>query len=411
MLPDDGKEVLYVDDEPTALKYFEQLFGKEFRVRCASSGEDAWNYIQENAHRVAVLVTDQRMGAVSGTQLMERVRSFHPQIVRVLITAYTQLDYAVKAVNQGGAFRYLTKPFDDQELTGTLLRACEFHSMVVQRDRLIDEKLSVLHRMIVMDRVRGLAIAMTALQDRLRNAWPALVDYMQQSPVKHRIGIQVKEIADMDLLAIAATETESMVATVTHLIEETVRHAADDWNRLDAAEIARHFCESQKSELLQDDLDLEFSSDSPCWLESDSGLLHQLYSILLRRLSDVQDQPSRIDWKLTDRPDSVIIDVRGSFRALDSDQYASFFAAAIPLHQWPIGLDMDLLAAFLIAHHLGGKLVVEREPPSGPGIKVTLPKQVSDPSSEPANLEVKPEWLDTAYDLLKAWQEDILIRT
>ena len=76
----------------------------------------------------------------------------------MLTTAYSDLEAAVKAVNEGGAFRYLTKPWDEDELVGTLLRALDYHEVMQDRDRLFREKLSVLHRLIIMDRVRGLAI-------------------------------------------------------------------------------------------------------------------------------------------------------------------------------------------------------------------------------------------------------------
>ncbi|WP_161604768.1 response regulator [Roseiconus nitratireducens] len=407
MLPNDEKEILYVDDEATALKYFGQLFGTEFRISRAASGEEAWDYIRQNPDRIAVLITDQRMGPVSGVQLMERVRTCYPRIVRILITAYTQLDYAVKAVNEGGAFRYLTKPFDEQEMIGTLTRACEFHQLMVQRDRLMEEKLSVLHRLVVMDRIRGLVAAVTGMNGRVRGAWPALASYMAQSPVKERIKVQLDEIAELDLSALAKRETREMVDAITTLLKETVGVSTGDAPNVDAASIAREVAEAKKIELLQDDLDLAVTAKSPCPIESDAGMLKQLYEILLRRLSDVQDQPSKIDFSVHERADDVVIEARGSFRSLNEDQFASLFAAAIPIHKWPIGLDMDLLSAFLIAHHLGGRLRVEPQPPSGPGIKVTLPKTIPVVLKAAQIPTVQAEWFDAVYTCMEAWEQEI----
>ncbi|MEO1527012.1 MAG: response regulator [Planctomycetota bacterium] len=408
MLPNDGKYILYVDDEQTALKYFEQLFGRDFRIRTASSGEEAWEYIQAHADEVAVLLTDQRMGAVSGVDLMERVRTRFPEIIRILTTAFTSLDNAVRSVNDGGAFRYLSKPVDEATMINTLTRACEFHALAAERDRLLREKLSVLHRLVVMDRVRGLATAVTALDGRLRGAWAALVSYMEQSPVKQRIRVQMEEIVELNMLALAKNESKQMVQTVEMLIRDTVANSTGDVSDLDVGAVVCSIAETRRPELLEDDLDLVFRSEGACLAEGDEGMLRALVDLLVRRLADVQDQPSRIELAVSPREDSVAIDVKGSFRALNEDQIASLFAAAIPLKRWPIGLDMDLLSAFLIVHHFGGSMQIEAEPPSGPGFRLTIPTRTPQEIRERQTTTVNPEWFETVYDSLEAWEEEII---
>jgi CheY-like chemotaxis protein len=407
MLPNDGKEILYVDDEQVSLKYFGQLFGGEFRIVTAKCGEDAWAYIQESPEKIAVLVTDQRMGQVSGVELMERVRNRYPNIVRILVTAFTQLDYAVKSVNEGGAFRYLTKPINDEEMVGTLMRACEFHAMAEERDRLLSEKLSVLHRLVVMDRVRGLATATTAMHGRVRGASLALASYMDQSPINHRLRIQMNEIAELNILALARQESRQMVQTIEFLLRETIGVSTGDRRGIDAARVVREVVQSKKTELLEDDLDLEVRADAECCLESDEGMLKQLIEILIRRLSDVQDQPSKIEIAVKSGGETVVIEVRGFFRPLNEDQFASFFAAAIPLRKWPIGLDMDLMSSFLIVHHLGGRLRVEREPPSGPGFRLVLPVVIPEALKADQIPSVDSTWFRAVYDSLDVWEEEI----
>lgn len=407
MLPSDGKEILYVDDEETALKYFGQLFGDDFRIKTSPSGEHAWQYIQNHADRIAVLITDQRMGPVSGVELMERVRNRFPNIIRVLITAFTQLDYAVKSVNEGGAFRYLTKPINEEEMIGTLMRACDFHAMMSERDRLLKEKLSVLHRLVVMDRVRGLATAMAAMNGRVRGAFQALAGYMEQSPVKQRIRVQMEEIAELNLLALAKQESRQMVETVEMLIKDTAGSSTGDESEIDVVQFAREIEASKKTELLEDDLDLAVRAEAARPIESDRGMLKRLLGILIRRLSDVQDQPAKIELSVTGGESTVVIEARGCFRPLNDDQYASLFAAAIPIRKWPIGLDMDLLSAFLIVHHLGGRLRIEAEPPSGPGFRITLPVELPSELKENTIEPIRPGWFESVYDSLEVWEEEI----
>lgn len=407
MLPNDGKEILYVDDEETALKYFGQLFGDAFRITTSPSGEDAWAYIQENSDRIAVLVTDQRMGKVSGVELMERVRNRYPKIVRVLITAYTQLDYAVRSVNEGGAFRYLTKPIKEEEMVGTLMRACDFHAMISDRDRLLSEKLSVLHRLVVMDRVRGLVAAATAMKGSVRGAWDALAAYMDQSPIKQRLRVQMGEIAELNLLAVAKKESQMMVETIDMLLGDTIAVSSGDQQGIDVSAIVHEVADARKAELLDDDLDLDVRAKDECRIESDHGMLKRLIEILLRRLCDVQDQPSKLEILVTGGDASVVIELRGFFRKLDDEQFASLFAAAIPIRKWPIGLDMDLLSAFLIVHHLGGRMRIEPEPPSGPGFRVTLPLQIPEATKQAATAATESGCFESIYASLEVWEEEL----
>ncbi|MCA9140733.1 MAG: hybrid sensor histidine kinase/response regulator [Planctomycetales bacterium] len=407
MLPNDGKEILYVDDEETALKYFGQLFGDTFRITTISSGEDAWTYIQNNPERIAVLVTDQRMGKVSGVELMERARNRYPNIVRILITAFTQLDYAVRSVNEGGAFRYLTKPIKEEEMVGTLMRACDFHSLTSDRDRLLKEKLSVLHRLVVMDRVRGLVVAMSAMNGRIRGAWDALASYMEQSPINQRLRVQMEDIAELNLLAVAKRESQQMIETINMLLRDSVSKSSGDRPGVDVCGIVHQVAGAIKPELLEDDLDLNVRAGTECQIESDAGMLQHLIEILIRRLADVQDQPSKLDVIVTGGESTVVIEVRGFFRPLSDDQFASLFAAAIPIRKWPIGLDMDLLCAFLIVHHLGGRMRIEAEPPSGPGFHVTLPIQIPETLKQEAYAVITPDRFDTIYESLKVWEEEL----
>ncbi|TWT84212.1 Hydrogenase transcriptional regulatory protein hupR1 [Planctomycetes bacterium CA13] len=400
-----GKQVLYVDDEPHALKYFSQLFGDEFEIVTAESAEQGMAYIEANPSLVAVLVTDQIMPEKTGVELMEQVRTQYPKIVRVLTTAHSNLESAIKAVNEGGAFRYLTKPWNDTEMVGTLLRAIEYHQAMDDRDRLLNEKLSVLHRLIVMDRVRGLALAATALEGQLRGSWEALTEYMRQSPVKKRIEIQMEEIANMNMVAIARHSTREMVETIEVLLKDTIRCSTGEDTNVDVTAILESYVDRSRAAFANDDLQIVVHvTDTLEKIDTDSGMLRRLLEIIVRRLADVQDKPGRIEISISQSGEETLIDAKSNFEELDDDQIASFFSAAIPLNKWPIGLDMDLLSAFMITRHLGGRMTIAPSPPSGPSLSVTLP--IHPPKT--VESEVTAEQLDTVYESLKEWERELL---
>lgn len=402
MLPNEDKVILYVDDETTALKYFSQLFGDQFRIETKPTGEEAWEFIEENAERVAVMVTDQRMAAVTGVELMERARLRYPNIVRILVTAFTQLDYAVQSVNEGGAFRYLTKPIHEEEMVGTLLRACEFHEMMVERDRLIREKLSTLNRLIVMDRIRGLSSAIAAMSGQFRNAWPAFLSYIEQSPIERCLDEQSEELADLDLMSVAKQESRQMIEAVHAVVGDVVCVRNAEVTDFDVKSFIESVIADQRELMKEDEIGIELKGCPADSMKTDGGTLRRAIEILFRRLSDVQDKPSTIVVNVSSGDQEFSIEIRGNFRGLDDAQTASFYSAVIPIRRWPIGMDMDVLGAFLLVHHLGGKLRVESQPPSGPGFRIQLPKQFPT-DQEPATPHVTDEWFSRIHRSLSKW--------
>lgn len=399
------KKILYVDDEPQALKYFARLFEDRFQIVTAESVDAAMEYLNAHADQVSVVVTDQRMPEKSGVQLMELIRFQFPNIARILLTAYSELELAIQSVNEGGAFRYLKKPLDEDEMIGTLLRAQEYHAVLDERDRLLREKLSVLHRLVVMDRIRGLATAVTALEGRLHNPWQALVAYMQQSPVKQRIALQMEEISSLNMIAIARREAELMVRTVEMILRDTVASATGENSPQVLSAWLQQFVDQRQAAAQDEDVAIRLVGNLPeVTVNTDAGLLTRLLEILLRRISDMQDQPTQIEIALSVAGEGIEITAKGCFSDLDSGQIASLFAAAIPLQKWPIGLDMDLLSAFMIAHHLGGTLTIEPTAPAGPALRIKIPR--TPPAA--GNHAIDPASFDTVFESLTQWENEML---
>jgi two-component system, NtrC family, sensor kinase len=130
--------VLYVDDEEQALKYFRRGLEKDFRILTAPCVAQAMTILEQEAGSVGVVITDQRMPGKSGVELLTTIRERWPAIVRVLITAYTDLDSAVAAVNSGAVYKYITKPADFALLRQILTEALSVHRETVHRDALAE---------------------------------------------------------------------------------------------------------------------------------------------------------------------------------------------------------------------------------------------------------------------------------
>jgi two-component system, response regulator PhcR len=139
--------ILYVDDERPNRIVFEQSFGAKFRIKTASGGREALELLA--TENVAVLVTDQRMPEMSGDELLRVAKERHPQVLRVVITAYADIEPILAAINEGLVARYVIKPWDRGELEQLLRWALGAWTMgkesaALQRRLLENERLATL---------------------------------------------------------------------------------------------------------------------------------------------------------------------------------------------------------------------------------------------------------------------------
>lgn len=107
--PDLMPTVLFVDDEERILRTLQILFRPHCRVLITTDPAEALQLVR--AEKIAVLVSDQRMPQMTGTELLAQVRLASPDTVRLLLTGYSDVDSAVSALNDGEIYRYLTKPW------------------------------------------------------------------------------------------------------------------------------------------------------------------------------------------------------------------------------------------------------------------------------------------------------------
>jgi two-component system probable response regulator PhcQ len=103
--------VLYVDDEEMSLKYFTRAFQNQFQILTAASANEGYRILEKQCDKIALIMTDQRMPGEQGVQFLGRARQLHPQAIRILTTAYSDVEVAIDAVNSGAIYKYISKPW------------------------------------------------------------------------------------------------------------------------------------------------------------------------------------------------------------------------------------------------------------------------------------------------------------
>ncbi|MES2299123.1 MAG: response regulator [Pseudomonadota bacterium] len=145
--------ILFVDDEATAVKYFQRAIGALAPVLTAGCVEEGRRVLDEQSDQIAVLVSDQRMPGAYGNELLFYARDRYPHIVRILTTAYSEIEHTVEAVNQGQIHRYIQKPWSIDALRMELKQALELATLRGEHARLLREKLQVGRRQLVANRI------------------------------------------------------------------------------------------------------------------------------------------------------------------------------------------------------------------------------------------------------------------
>src|SRR5437016_1327562 len=176
--------ILYVDDEEKSLKYFTRAFEDQFRILTAPNAVEGLKLLEEHKDDIGVLMTDQRMPGEKGVWLLEKARQLRPRIIRILATAYSDMDAAIAAVNTGAIYKYITKPWDPPQLENTLKRGLEFFIVQRERDQLLKEKMSVLHNMMIADRIVSLGLLAAGLSHHIRNSLVAVKTFLDLAPAK-----------------------------------------------------------------------------------------------------------------------------------------------------------------------------------------------------------------------------------
>jgi response regulator RpfG family c-di-GMP phosphodiesterase len=131
------RPILVVDDEPEMLFSLRNLLRREFEVYTAGSGAEGMRVLEQR--EVHLVMTDQRMPEMTGVELLNRVKCEHPGAMRLIFTGYADIKAVIDAINQGNVFRYVTKPWDPEELLAALRDAGTRYDCIARRNHLLAE--------------------------------------------------------------------------------------------------------------------------------------------------------------------------------------------------------------------------------------------------------------------------------
>ncbi len=137
-MPNTMKEpVLYIDDEIANLNSFRMALGMHYKIHLAHTVGEAFRILEKE--KIKVLISDHRMPEMSGLEFIKSARKTYPEIIYIILTAYSDASVTLQALNQGGIYRFILKPWDKEEMKQALNNALDKYHLMAENRVLIDE--------------------------------------------------------------------------------------------------------------------------------------------------------------------------------------------------------------------------------------------------------------------------------
>jgi response regulator RpfG family c-di-GMP phosphodiesterase len=124
------KSILYVDDEIINLELFKLNFEDDYTILLAESGDEALQKLA-NSHEIVVIISDLKMPGMNGLELISKIKNEDPNKICILLTAYTEIDVMMKAINEELIYKYLLKPWKRNELMQIINAAFDKYEALV----------------------------------------------------------------------------------------------------------------------------------------------------------------------------------------------------------------------------------------------------------------------------------------
>jgi len=135
-----NKKIIMVDDEIDILNGYQRNLRKYFNIKTFTDPFEALDFISESED-YAVIVSDYKMPRMNGSELLEKTKKNRPDMIRIMVTGYADIDIAMNAVNRGNVFRFLTKPISAENLIESIYSGIEFYDSIMVERELLDKTL------------------------------------------------------------------------------------------------------------------------------------------------------------------------------------------------------------------------------------------------------------------------------
>jgi signal transduction histidine kinase len=361
--------ILYVDDIETNLILFEATFKGNFNVSIANSGKEALDLLAKK--EFAVLISDQSMPGMTGTELMEIVKVRYPEIMRFILTAYTDYKTVVDSINKGEIYGFFNKPFDAEAVKLSLNKAIEVYNLRIANRKMIEELEKAKNKLIELDKskTRYLNILTNEIRspiNKIMSAIHMLKDRIGSNDLSELLFYLDTSVSRLESFSFAANQlsrlNEENTATIelkdVNLRELMELCVLENKNLLDKFEI--------NVELFEQILGIQVSGEYDL-------LMTCLTTLLMNSLKHAEKQSS-ITISCGEAGEGKyleIIDPGSSYSNNQIENIISFFADDNKTTDFTPGIELILAKQIMLSH--GGKIIIHLNENKSVSTKMVFP--------------------------------------
>lgn len=140
--------ILAIDDEQNNLSLIQRTLRSDYNLLLASSGQEALDIVEEYGNEISLIVSDQKMPIMEGTEFFKQISNEHPDIVKILLTGHSNIDILVDAINECHLFQYILKPFEPEQLCMVVESGIKKYELVTSRTQILKDLSELFYKTI-----------------------------------------------------------------------------------------------------------------------------------------------------------------------------------------------------------------------------------------------------------------------
>ena len=367
--------ILYIDDEVENLEAFQDEFEEYFTIHTASTGAEGIRLLAQE--EIAIVLADQRMPVMSGVEVLAEAQKIDPGVLRILITAYADIEVVIDSINKGNVYRYFKKPWEHEDIRTGVMRGIEHYHTERERERLQAEKIENMKKMIRSNRLAAVGTMVSGLVHEIRNPMVAIQSFLQLMP---------RKMADRDFLTRYSQIAQGEADRIEKLLENMLsfaRPARPVLRLCDMNELVDRTMQLLEFQARRSKLCMVFEKDASLpMVYTDPNQMAQVLQNLGMNAIQAMGPSGQLTFRsflAEDKPEGprVALEVRDTGPGIPNQHLEKVFDPFFTTRDEGTGLGLSI--SYQIINEHKGVLHVDSEPGQGTTFTIYLP--VADESS------------------------------